>query len=234
MSNRTSNKRTIELVEDVYVTSCRRPRTVNNTFELLIKNNTFNHERYKVDLVGEKKCDAIKLHPTDLISGSGNYTTMQKLLSKNPNIRPEEVSRDYWSPNQYTKIEKITFQTLSSKLKEIMLDNSLCRIEYYEEPNAHTITSLIREGSKLIELSGECECSKQQMYKQLSERTQIGTYTKREGFFRRGDQKLDNILNGNLMFFDAQYGMIDRVYIIPIKVRKIKSLTYKLTRYEII
>lgn len=235
MSSKSSTKRSIESLDEIYMTCKQKPRNDTESFESFINdNNTSNHQRYLVNLTGEQKCDAKKLHSSDLIFSFGYYNTIKKHLEDNPDTELECISNDYCNSSQYTKIEKISFQMIANKLKEIMSDNIVCRIEYYEESDAENISMYMRCGSKLIEESGESESDMQQMYKKLFERIQIGTYCIREGLFRRQDQKLDIILSGQLMFLDARYRTVDKPNIIPIRIRKIKAITYKLTRYEII
>lgn len=252
----TTTKRSVSELDDDKIVTSEYKRLCLDEFERLIMDGSesvISHERNHVNLSSDQRCDVSKIYHCDseavprcsqaaplddLIYGPVGEneicTTLEKYKNNNPDYDPNYVSNNFWTPYQYTKIEKINIIPLVSKLKEIKENNIICNIEYYEDSEPSDIAYLMEKGTGLIEKSGKYRNEKEYMYKKLFDRMDKGRFARRNGFVRKGDQTRDKLKNGILMFYDAYYSDLDKLSVNRIKIRKIKAITYKLTRYELI
>jgi hypothetical protein len=96
------------------------------------------------------------------------------------------------------------------------------------------MAQLIKECSQIIEESDGTEAVKDQMYKKLFDRTQIGDYRVMRGYIARADdQDAQENETGMLKFIDAEAMAEGKYATRLINLRNIQALTFKLTRYEL-
>lgn len=203
-----------------------------------------NPEQYMITLpAGSKnKCDTSKLSPSDLLSRPAELViktaSASGFLVKNQegqewNLAAELVSSQCWSPDQYTKIVKVTMTEMVTMLKEKVGD-CICKVEFTKLPDSAEMSKLIREGAKLIEQTSNSEKDKIGMFKKLYERSQMGEYRVMRGYiYRSENQEAQETETGMLQFVDAELRAQGKYAIRPINLRNIEALTFKLTRYEL-
>ncbi len=145
----------------------------------------------------------------------------------------ELINKQCWSPDQYTKVEKVYASVLAYKLKEEVGD-CICRVEFTKSPDITEMAKLIKDGSKLIEDSGLSDAEKLKLYKKLYERSQKGEYRIMRGYIIRDeDMQAKQNETGMIKFLDADIlakgEMAERL----INLKNIVSLTFKLTKYQL-
>ena len=91
--------------------------------------------------------------------------------------------------------------------------------------------NILKKGIELIEKSDVSETIKKGMLKKLADRTSMGKYRVLNGYFVH-DQNNDIETLGLLNFVEAKITQSQKLKITKIDLRKIKALTFKLTRYE--
>lgn len=235
-SSSTSTKRFASELDDITITSESKRQCIDEFEDLIIdgSRSNYNHECFHVNLSPDQHCDVTKLYLQDLIYASGEYTTLERYIRNNPGYNPNYISKTFWTAFQYTKIEKINFPTFVAKLHEVKTDNTVCNLEYYTESRPADIAYLMREGNELIESLDVDEDEKEDMYKRLLDRINIGNFATRACFIRGGDQTREKIRRDIIKCCDAAKCVQGRFEFLEINIRKIKAMTYKLTRYEVI
>jgi hypothetical protein len=252
MSTKRTTKRINPLVDNVSTSSTnKRSKLNNNVFEEIITSDIPDHTEYRVKLNPGQRCDATKLTPNSLIYRPARIVVLSTNDSTNVvSVRNQDLYKDRasgadwsldsnlvssqcWSADQYTQIEKVTMSTLASKLKEEVGD-CICKVEFYKQPEAKEMAQLIKECSQIIEESDGTEAIKDQMYKKLFDRTQIGDYRVMRGYIARADdQDAQENETGMLKFIDAEAMAEGKYATRLINLRNIQALTFKLTRYEL-
>jgi len=252
MSTKRTTKRINPLVDNVSTSSTnKRSKLNNNVFEEIITSDIPDHTEYRVKLNPGQRCDATKLTPNSLIYRPARIVVLSTNDSTNVvSVRNQDLHKDRasgadwsldsnlvssqcWSADQYTQIEKVTMSTLASKLKEEVGD-CICKVEFYKQPEAKEMAQLIKECSQIIEESDGTEAVKDQMYKKLFDRTQIGDYRVMRGYIARADdQDAQENETGMLKFIDAEAMAEGKYATRLINLRNIQALTFKLTRYEL-
>lgn len=149
------------------------------------------------------------------------------------NLGTDLISKQCWSPDQYTKIEKVSMSQLAHKLKEEVGD-CVCKVEFTKTPDITEMANLIKEGSRLIEISGQSEAEKLKLYKKLYERSQKGEYRIMRGYILRAeDMHMEQNETGMIKFLDADLlakgEMAERL----VNLKNIVSITFKLTKYQL-
>lgn len=149
------------------------------------------------------------------------------------NLGTDLISKQCWTPDQYTKIEKITASQLAHKLKEEVGD-CVCKVEFTKTPDLTEMANLIKDGSRLIENSAQSDAEKLKMYKKLYERSQKGEYRIMRGYIIRAeDMHIEQNDTGMIKFLDADLlakgEMAERL----VNLKNIVSLTFKLTKYQL-
>lgn len=213
-------------------------------FEELIKTEIPDNSQYCISNINkEQRCDSSKLSKGSLVyrparieicSKNGNMFEIKNQETNEVwNLNSKLIETQCYSPDQYTKIEKITKTEMALKLKEEVGD-CVCKVEFYKLPDANEMSNLIKEGSNLIEKSEMSEKQKLQAYKKLFERTQKGEYRIMRGYIARStDQQALESETGMLKFIDAESISKGLISIRQINLMNIQSLTYKLVRYEL-
>jgi len=202
-----------------------------------------NPEQYKITLpTGSKnKCDPTKLSPLSVlyrpaeleVITSGSNFTVKNQDGQQWNLGSDLVSSQCWSPDQFTKIVKVTMTEMVNILKEKVGD-CICKVEFTKLPDSTEMAILIRDGSKLIEQSNNSEKDKKGLFKKLYERSQMGEYRVMRGYIHRSEnQEAQETETGMLKFVDAELRAQEKFPIRPINLRNIEALTFKLTRYEL-
>ena len=202
-----------------------------------------------VNITNDKRCDETKIKKDSLLFRPARMVVLSENHLMGASVRNQDlfksnidsdwslgtalIGRQCWSPDQYTKIEKITITQIAHKLKEEVGD-CICKIEFTKESDTATMTSLIHEGSKLI-LSLNCtDAEKDKMFTKLYERSKKGDIRIMRGYIiRSADLHMEQNDTGMVRFLDAdllaQNKMAERL----INVRNIISLTFKLTKYQL-
>ncbi len=214
------------------------------TFEKLISFEIPDISEYSVtDLTPEQRCDSSKLSAGSLVyrparieirSKNGTTFVIKNQETKETwNLDSKLIDTQCFSPDQYTKIEKITKTELASKLKEEVGD-CVCKVEFFKLPEPNEMAKMIRDGSKLIEESDLTEIQKTRSFKKLFERTQKGEYRVIRGYIARStDQQTLESETGMIKFIDAEALAKDEFPMKQINLRNIQALTFKLVRYEL-
>ena len=214
------------------------------SFEKLIDLEIPDSSEYLVQTSNpDQRCDSSKLS-----AGSMVYRPARiEILSKNGDmfgIKNQEtgetwnlaaglISSQCYSPDQYTKIEKITKTEMALKLKEEVGD-CVCKVEFFKLPEPTQMAHTIRTGSKLIEESDLTEAQKIRSFKKLFERSQLGDYRIARGYIARSsDQQALESETGMLKFIDAEALAKGEYPMRQINLRNIQALTFKLVRYEL-
>lgn len=149
------------------------------------------------------------------------------------NLGTDLINKQCWTPDQYTKIEKVSASVLAHKLREEVGD-CICKVEFTKSPDLTEMATLIKEGSRLIENSGLSDAEKLKLYKKLYERSQKGEYRIMRGYIIR-DEELQIVQNdtGMIKFLDADIlargEMAERL----VNLKNIVSITFKLTKYQL-
>ncbi len=174
----------------------------------------------------------------DRIGQGGNARVRNQDLHKEGldgdwNLGTELINKQCWTPDQYTKIEKVSASVLAHKLREEVGD-CICKVEFTKSPDLTEMANLIKDGSRLIENSGQSDAEKLKMYKKLYERSQKGEYRIMRGYIIRDeDMQIKQNDTGMIKFLDADIlakgEMAERL----INLKNIVSLTYKLTKYQL-
>jgi len=143
------------------------------------------------------------------------------------------INKQCWTPDQYTKIEKVSASVLAHKLREEVGD-CICKVEFTKSPDLTEMATLIKDGSRLIENSAQSDEEKLKIYKKLYERSQKGDYRIMRGYIIRDeDMQIKQNDTGMIKFLDADIlakgEMAERL----INLKNIVSLTYKLTKYHL-
>ncbi len=149
------------------------------------------------------------------------------------NLGTDLIGKQCWTPDQYTKTEKVTTSQLAHKLKEEVGD-CVCKVEFTKSPDLTEMANLIKDGSRLIENSGLSDAEKLKLYKKLYERSQKGEYRIMRGYIIRDeDMQIKQNDTGMIKFLDADLlakgEMAERL----INLKNIVSLTFKLTKYQL-
>ncbi len=174
----------------------------------------------------------------DKFKGSGDSRVRNQDLHKSGldsdwNLGTDLISKQCWSPDQYTKVEKVTATVLAHKLKEEVGD-CVCKVEFTKNPDPTEMANLIRDGSRLIEASGVSDAEKIKLYKKLFERSQKGEYRIMRGYIVRSeDMHMEQNETGMIKFLDADLLAKGEMAERMINLRSIVSLTYRLTKYQL-
>ena len=141
------------------------------------------------------------------------------------------ISKQCWTADQYTKIEKVTMTQIASKLKDEVGD-CICKIEFTKAPNVAEMAKLIQEGSAIIESSNTS--NKTILYKKLYERSQIGEVRIMRGYIVRSvDMQIEENETGMVNFLDADLMAEGKFAERLINTKNIISLTFKLIKYQL-
>ncbi len=222
------------------------PDDSNNstTLENLLYISKPNPDQYKITLpAGSKdKCDGSKLSPSDLVyrpaeleivSNCGSTFTVKNQDGNQWNLDLNLISTQCWSPDQYTKIVKVTMTEMVEILKN-QVGDCVCKVEFNKLPEAKEMAQLVRDGARLIEQSDKSEKEKEALFKKLYERSLTGEYRVMRGYIHRSEnQEAQETETGMLKFVDAELRAQGKFAIRPINLRNIEALTFKLTRYEL-
>ena len=197
-----------------------------------------------VTLPENKRCDETKIKKDSLLFRPARIVVLGNDLVRNQDLYKSSIDSDWhlgtsligtqcWTPDQYTKIEKISITQIAHKLKEEVGD-CICKIEFTKEADTTTMSSLIRDGSKLILDSNITDAEKDKMFSKLYERSKKGDIRIMRGYIiRSADLHMEQNDTGMIRFLDAdllaQNKMAERL----INVRNIISLTFKLTKYQL-
>ncbi len=204
----------------------------------------------KVTLNDGLRCDYTKINNGSLLYRPARIVVLEKnTLDKSVKVRNQDlhkegldgdwdlgnglINKQCWSPDQYTKVEKVYASVLAHKLKEEVGD-CICKVEFTKSPDITEMANLIKNGSKLIEESGLSDAEKIKLYKKLYERSQKGEYRIMRGYIIRDeDMQVKQNDTGMIKFLDAEIlakgEMAERL----INLKNIVSLTYKLTKYQL-
>lgn len=149
------------------------------------------------------------------------------------NLGKELIGDQCWTPDQYTKIEKVTSTVLAHKLKEEVGD-CVCKVEFTKNPDPAEMARILRDGFRLIENATTSEEEKIKLSKKLYERSQKGEYRIMRGYIVRSeDMKLEQSDTGMVKFLDADLLAKGEMAERMINLRNIVSLTYRLTKYQL-
>ncbi len=149
------------------------------------------------------------------------------------NLGKELIGNQCWTPDQYTKIEKVTSTVLAHKLKEEVGD-CVCKVEFTKNPDPSDMSRILRDGFRLIETAPVSEEEKVKLSKKLYERSQKGEYRIMRGYIVRSeDMKLEQSDTGMVKFLDADLLAKGEMAERMINLRSIVSLTYRLTKYQL-
>ena len=149
------------------------------------------------------------------------------------NLGKELIGDQCWTPDQYTKIEKVTSTVLAHKLKEEVGD-CVCKVEFTKNPDPAEMARILRDGFRLIENATVSEEEKVKLSKKLYERSQKGDYRIMRGYIVRSeDMKLEQSDTGMVKFLDADLLAKGEMAERMINLRNIVSLTYRLTKYQL-
>ena len=214
------------------------------TLESLLHVPKPDHSQYLITLpAGSKaKCDPSKLSQGDFMCRPAELEIRAK-ISSNFTVKNQDgnewtlgadlVGTQCESPDQYTKIEKVTMTEMVTIFKERVGDH-ITKVEFTKLPDEKEMAQLIRDGAELIEQSDKSEKEKTAMFKKLYERSQIGEYRVMRGYiYRSENQDAQETETGMLKFVDVELRAQGKFAIRPINLRNIQALTFKLTRYEI-
>lgn len=183
---------------------------------LVLKGDTLLHQ------------DCLEVRNQDLYSSKSTQSQADWSLHKNL------IAQQCWTPDQYTKVEKVTATDMAYKLKHDVGD-SVCKVEFTKTPDASEMGELIRKGSQLIEASSLTEEQKKRQYKKLFERSQKGEYRVMRGYIIRkeGDMHAVESDTGFVRFLDADLYANGTFAERQVNPRSVMSLTYRLTRFEL-
>jgi hypothetical protein len=212
--------------------------------KFLFETTDFKKNLVTVNSEKEQKCDATKLKPTDIIykeitSKNIICTTMEKIIPAGYEHDLNDISNNYWTPHQYNEIKKTQTYNITRIINEVISHKYICNIEFFEEADNGEIMRLMKEGSKLIEESGESDFWKKEMYKKLLNRINLGKYKVKSGFLKKQyitTQGFGNLTPSSkemLMLIDANQLVNGEKMFIFVDEAKIKALTFNLTRYEV-
>ncbi len=149
------------------------------------------------------------------------------------NLGKELIGDQCWTPDQYTKIEKVSSTVLAHKLKEEVGD-CVCKVEFTKNPDPVEMARILRDGFRLIENATVSEEEKVKLSKKLYERSQKGEYRIMRGYIVRSeDMKLEQSDTGMVKFLDADLLAKGEMAERMINLRNIVSLTYRLTKYQL-
>ena len=248
MASKTTTTGKRKRVSDVSGESeAKRPGSnvpFEETFGELTRSNIPDSSEYLVsEITPAQRCD-----PSKLSTGSMVYRPARiEILGKQGNmfeIKNQETGETWnlasgligtqcYSPDQYTRIEKVTQTEIAGKLKEEVGD-CVCKVEFFKLPDPTSMAQMIRDGSKLIEESGLTEIQKARFFKKLFERSQLGEYRVMRGYIARSsDQQTLESETGMLKFIDAEALAKGEFPMRQINLRNIQALTFKLVRYEL-
>ncbi len=234
-TNESSNKTRLIVLDD---------SNDSTTLENLLYISKPNPDQYKITLpAGSKsKCDPSKLSPSDLVyrpaeleivSNDGSTCTVKNQDGSQWGLGKDLIGTQCWSPDQFTKIVKVTMTEMVEILKN-QVGDCVCKVEFNKLPEAKEMAQLVRDGSRLIESSGKSDKEKDILYKKLWERSQTGEYRVMRGYIHRSEnQEAQETETGMLKFVDAELRAQAKYAIRPINLRNIQALTFKLTRYEL-
>ncbi len=204
----------------------------------------------KVTLNEGLRCDYSKIKNGSLLYRPARIIVLEKTgLNGNSRVRNQDlhkegldgdwnlgtdlINKQCWTPDQYTKIEKVSASVLAHKLREEVGD-CICKVEFTKSPDLTEMANLIKDGSRLIENSGLPDAEKLKLYKKLYERSQKGEYRIMRGYIIRDeDMQIKQNDTGMIKFLDADIlakgEMAERL----INLKNIVSITFKLTKYQL-
>jgi hypothetical protein len=149
------------------------------------------------------------------------------------NLGKELIGNQCWTPDQYTKIEKVSTTVLAHKLKEEVGD-CVCKVEFTKNPDPADMARILRDGFRVIENAPVSEEEKVKLSKKLFERSQKGEYRIMRGYIVRSeDMKMEQSDTGMVKFLDADLLAKGEMAERMINLRNIVSLTYRLTKYQL-
>ena len=235
-NNEPSNKTRLIVLDDT---------SNSTTIEALLNVQKPDPSQYFITLpAGSKaKCDPSKLSQGDFMCRPAELEIRAK-ISSNFTVKNQDgnewtlgadlVGTQCESPDQYTKIEKVTMSEMVTIFKESVGDH-ITKVEFTKLPDEKEMAQLIRDGAKLIEQSDKSEKEKTTLFKKLYERSQTGEYRVMRGYiYRSENQEAQETETGMLKFVDAELrAQGNKFPVRPINLRNIPALTFKLTRYEL-
>ncbi len=204
----------------------------------------------KVELEANERCDFSKLsdgsllyRPARLIITEKNRDNLHTRVRNQDlhktgvdsdwNLGKDLISKQCWTPDQYTKIEKVTASVLAHKLKEEVGD-CICKVEFTKNPDVAERATMMRTGCRILENAAIPEAEKAKLYKKLYERVQKGEYRIMRGYIVRSeDMEIEQTDTGMIKFLDAELFAKGEMAERQINIRNIVSLTYKLTKYQL-
>ncbi len=205
----------------------------------------------KVEIEANARCDPSKIKDGSILYRPARLIVLEKERDKTHsrvrdqglhkdkvkdcdwNLGKELIGNQCWTPDQYTKIEKVTSTVLAHKLKEEVGD-CVCKVEFTKNPDPAEMAQILRDGFKIIESSPISEEEKVKMSKKLYERSQKGEYRIMRGYIVRSeDMKLEQSDTGMVKFLDADLLAKGEMAERMINLRNIVSLTYRLVKYQL-
>jgi hypothetical protein len=205
----------------------------------------------KVEINGNARCDPTKIRDGSILYRPARLIVLEKDREKTLsrvrdqglhkdkvdgcdwNLGKELIGNQCWTPDQYTKIEKVSTTVLAHKLKEEVGD-CVCKVEFTKNPEPTEMARILRDGFRIIENSPVSEDEKVKMSKKLYERSQKGEYRIMRGYIVRSeDMKLEQSDTGMVKFLDADLLAKGEMAERMINLRSIQSLTYRLTKYQL-